>query len=452
MPTTARRRSPASCCFPGCATRRRLCLARIAISAGDSQTPCAATVRGPQKPSDSRYRVGDGLVSGFGRLAPRRRFPARWIRTGTCVRSASARAAFSVAASSVYIECGATAGAIRSSPANSLMNASVRARPSCRGLRVGDGKLDDRLAQHAAQARLSRHPRDLLLEVIHVGVGRRPGLDHLERREPRAGADELGRDGLCFGREDVFLQPVHQRQIVGEAAIQHHRRVRVRVDEAWHDHLARRRRSSSGRENCAAIAAGVSTADDVPAVDGDRPGRQAPGAAASIVTTIPPVRIERDGLRAAPVRRTQRRAATQTGKNDAAATSDRSNSISRCSLVALFHCVRRFCIVNCVRSTSSRTRSSTTRSPRCAIASTPPELFRRMAVRISLLLAAEATRDVPAIGRHGRDAARTGRRAPDHARRRRRAGAPRRTGHARRDSGTDSRRRASGTSACSATR
>jgi uracil phosphoribosyltransferase len=28
-------------------------------------------------------------------------------------------------------------------------------------------------------------------------------------------------------------------------------------------------------------------------------------------------------------------------------------------------------------------------------ASTPPELFRRMAVRISLLLAAEATRDLP---------------------------------------------------------
>ena len=31
-------------------------------------------------------------------------------------------------------------------------------------------------------------------------------------------------------------------------------------------------------------------------------------------------------------------------------------------------------------------------------ASTPPELFRRMAVRISLLLAAEATRDVPSSG------------------------------------------------------
>ena len=37
---------------------------------------------------------------------------------------------------------------------------------------------------------------------------------------------------------------------------------------------------------------------------------------------------------------------------------------------------------------------------------TPPELFRRMAVRISLLLAAEATRDLPAVGGHGADAAR----------------------------------------------
>ena len=35
-------------------------------------------------------------------------------------------------------------------------------------------------------------------------------------------------------------------------------------------------------------------------------------------------------------------------------------------------------------------------------ATTPPELFRRMAVRISLLLAAEATRDVPADDGHGR--------------------------------------------------
>ena len=44
-------------------------------------------------------------------------------------------------------------------------------------------------------------------------------------------------------------------------------------------------------------------------------------------------------------------------------------------------------------------------------AATPPELFRRMAVRISLLLATEATRDLPSVAGHGRDAARSGRSA-----------------------------------------
>ena len=50
--------------------------------------------------------------------------------TGACARSASARAARSVFVSSVYIECGATAGVIRSSPANSARKRSVRASPS----------------------------------------------------------------------------------------------------------------------------------------------------------------------------------------------------------------------------------------------------------------------------------------------------------------------------------
>ena len=35
----------------------------------------------------------------------------------------------------------------------------------------------------------------------------------------------------AFRGPDVVLQPVHQRQVVGEAAHQAHRRVRVRVDE-----------------------------------------------------------------------------------------------------------------------------------------------------------------------------------------------------------------------------
>ena len=35
-----------------------------------------------------------------------------------------------------------------------------------------------------------------------------------------------------FGGPDVFLQPAHQRQVVGHAAHQRHRGVRVQVDES----------------------------------------------------------------------------------------------------------------------------------------------------------------------------------------------------------------------------
>ena len=45
---------------------------------------------------------------------------------------------------------------------------------------------------------------------------------------------------LASAGKDVFLQPVHQREVVGQAAIQDHRRVRVRVDQAGHDDAAAR--------------------------------------------------------------------------------------------------------------------------------------------------------------------------------------------------------------------
>ena len=48
-------RSRASCCSRGCATRRRRARCRIAISASDTQTPCAARTPGPQKSERSRY-------------------------------------------------------------------------------------------------------------------------------------------------------------------------------------------------------------------------------------------------------------------------------------------------------------------------------------------------------------------------------------------------------------
>ena len=44
--------------------------------------------------------------------------------------------------------------------------------------------------------------------------------------------DEIGGHEGRFGREDVVVQPGHQREIVGKAAQQGHGGVAVRVDEA----------------------------------------------------------------------------------------------------------------------------------------------------------------------------------------------------------------------------
>ena len=69
----------------------------------------------------------------------------------------------------------------------------------------------------------------------YVGGAR---LNHLERGEPRAGPHHLARDGFGFSRKDVLLEPLLQAQVVGKPAVQHHRRVAVRVDEAGNDDRA----------------------------------------------------------------------------------------------------------------------------------------------------------------------------------------------------------------------
>ena len=122
-------RSPASCCSRDCATRRR------GGAPGSRCRPASPRRRARRASAAPRSRSTRGTASAS-RLCSRLEVftssavSARWISTGACLRSASARTAFSVAVSSVYIACGATAGTIRSSPANSLMNASARASPS----------------------------------------------------------------------------------------------------------------------------------------------------------------------------------------------------------------------------------------------------------------------------------------------------------------------------------
>ena len=100
---------------------------------------------------------------------------------------------------------------------------------------IGDREADDGLPEHAAHARLFGRLGHHVLEVVHVGEGGCAAEQHFSAGEARSPADEVGRDVLGLGREDVFLEPVLQPEVVGDAAEQGHGGVGVGVDEAGSD-------------------------------------------------------------------------------------------------------------------------------------------------------------------------------------------------------------------------
>jgi hypothetical protein len=69
-------------------------------------------------------------------------------------------------------------------------------------------------------------------EEIHVVEAGRAATDHLRHGQIHAIEAELARDVRAFGWPDVVLQPVHQRQVVGQPAQQGHRRMRVDIDQS----------------------------------------------------------------------------------------------------------------------------------------------------------------------------------------------------------------------------
>ena len=135
-------------------------------------------------------------------------------------------------------------------------------QPVGRRLRVGDRELDDRLTEHRRAGPASLV--DLSRCRLRSNTCRRRSscpdsiISSAASRVPAA--HELRRHRLRLGRKDVLLQPVHQRQVVGEAAIQDHRRVRVRVDQAGHDDLPGGVDRCRGPRSATAMASGVSMA------------------------------------------------------------------------------------------------------------------------------------------------------------------------------------------------
>jgi hypothetical protein len=102
------------------------------------------------------------------------------------------------------------------------------------GLVVGRGEIDERLAEDAAQAGGFRLAGDVGLEVVHVAERGGSAADHLDGGQPRPPLHKLPIHVLRFGREDEVREPVHQLAVVGDAAEERHRDVRVGVHEAGH--------------------------------------------------------------------------------------------------------------------------------------------------------------------------------------------------------------------------
>ena len=92
-------------------------------------------------------------------------------------------------------------------------------------------EIEHRQPQHRAHPELDeRRPGGVRIE-IHVVAAGDAALQHLGGGEPHAVGDERRRHEARLARPDVPFEPDLQRHVVGDAAEQRHRRVRVRVDQ-----------------------------------------------------------------------------------------------------------------------------------------------------------------------------------------------------------------------------
>ena len=147
------------------------------------------------------------------------------------------------------------------------MNSAASASDSPGEAKSGGGEADHVGAGDRADAGVDRGAGHVVAEVVHIREGGRPALQHLHRGEQGAPVDEVGGDERGLGREDVVVEPGHQREVVGEAAQQRHRRVAVRVDQAGDDEVAGS--VDDGRAGGAGIVRGEHRGDAV-ALDENR--------------------------------------------------------------------------------------------------------------------------------------------------------------------------------------
>ena len=140
---------------------------------------------------------------------------------------------------------------------------------------VGHGEVEPRLAEDGAQARTGRRPRRRRTRssTCPRTSSCRPRTIS-SAREERPGLHEARRDVLRLGREDELREPVHERQVVRDAAQEVHRGVRVRVDEPGQDDGTRTGDSSASENRETRARSGVPTATIAPSLIATAPGEK----------------------------------------------------------------------------------------------------------------------------------------------------------------------------------
>ena len=151
---------------------------------------------------------------------------------------------------------------------------------------TGDREIEDRNGDLRTDAAVVHALAGDFREEVHVRETADAALDLFGDCQISAVADKVFIDPLALGRPDVVFQPGHQRQIVGQATEQRHRRVAVGVDQPRRQQDIRQFTDFRGVTlQCFGARADKhdATVTDAQAVllehhacrfDGDQPGRQ----------------------------------------------------------------------------------------------------------------------------------------------------------------------------------
>ena len=108
----------------------------------------------------------------------------------------------------------------------------------CFSLVVRGGKVNPGFAEDTAHPSSFGFFGDRIFKIVHIGERRDAAANLLGCGEARAPADVFLGHVLGFSGEDVFVEPVVERDVVMQAAHQGHGDVCVTVDEARKDEFA----------------------------------------------------------------------------------------------------------------------------------------------------------------------------------------------------------------------